>query len=332
MRIIKTITAFFFILLLCCLSLWLGGYSLYVREGESSKQQNIVIPHETTRDLIKLLQSKNILNKGSYNALFFRIMVYLTKSQGVLHSAELSFPAHVSIQKTLDILRHGHAVSHSLTIPEGVTAQEISDIFSKAEGLNGPIIGFKEGRFFPQTYFYQWGMRASDIINQAQNLMKIKLQMIWENRDQNALKDNIKTPEELLILASLIEKETAVSSERSLIARVFLNRLEKNMKLQTDPTVIYAITEGRGHLMRKLSHEDLKIHSSYNTYEIEGLPPTPICAPSEESLYAAAHPAEGSMLYFVASGEGGHLFADSLAEQNEHIRFYHQFQKRNLKR
>lgn len=302
-------------------------YILYVREGGAPRAQNIVIPHETTKELTKLLREKNILHDDWASALFFRAMVQLTHRDGELHAAELAFPAHVSLQKTLYILRHAHAVNHSVTFSEGLTAKEIEDILKKESSLNGEVPSFPEGGVFPQTYFYQFGMQRSAIITRSENLMREKLTSIWQNRDIEALGDEIQTPEELLILASLIEKETSLPAERALIARVFLNRLKKHMKLQTDPTVIYALTEGRGHLMRPLTHNDLKIQSPYNSYLQQGLPPTAICSPSEGALYAAAHPAMGEMLYFVASGKGGHFFAKTLLEQDAHIRAYRNFQK-----
>lgn len=139
----------------------------------------------------------------------------------------------------------------------------------------------------------------------------------WENRDDDL---PVKNPEELLVLASIIEKETAIDEERAVVASVFVNRLRKGMKLQTDPTVIYALTEGNAELKRSLKRKDLQVDSPYNTYKYYGLPPKPICNPGAASIWAAAHPADTDYLYFVADGKGGHNFSRSLAEHNKSVR------------
>ena len=154
--------------------------------------------------------------------------------------------------------------------------------------------------------------------------MQNVLEQAWQERDQNL---PLQSKEELLILASIVEKETGIGMERAQVASVFVNRLRLGMLLQTDPTVIYALTNGKEDLNRPLTRKDLSIDSPYNTYKYAGLPPTPICNPGKDAIYAAAHPSETPYLYFVASGNGGHNFAATLSEHNENVRKWRELNK-----
>jgi UPF0755 protein len=173
-----------------------------------------------------------------------------------------------------------------------------------------------EGTIFPETYTFSKGKKRMDLVNEAKSMMRAKLKDVWDNRDEGLPYKNIN---EMLIMASIIEKETGINDERAKVASVFVNRLKKGMLLQTDPTVIYAITEGMQNFGRSLTRKDLKVDSPYNTYKYAGLPPTPICNPGFESIYAAAHPADTDYLYFVANGQGGHNFARTLSEHNKNV-------------
>ncbi|WP_077395562.1 endolytic transglycosylase MltG [Bombella intestini] len=304
-----------------------AGYGHYTDPGPLQSERIVIIPKGGVDRVVAALQDNGVVARGAVSSLFFKIAMYVTRSQGSIHAAELRFPEQVSMAHSLDILRHGRPVTHSLTIPEGLTAKHITTVLMQAPALQGQLPAFAEGQVAPQTFFYVWGMERQVLLQHMTSLMTKTLQDVWAGRDQVALQGIITSPEELLILASLIERETSVAEERPQIARVFLNRLKQGMKLQTDPTVIYALSDGEGTLPRPLTHEDLQFDSPYNSYLHSGLPPGPICSPGREALEAAAHPAMGDALYFVATGHGGHSFARTLAEQTDHVRAYRRVKK-----
>ncbi len=234
-----------------------------------------------------------------------------------LKAGEYIFEPNISMHKTLQKLANGDVIYRKITLPEGLTSSQMIKIINDEEFLTGDIsIDIKDGELLPETYSYIYGDTRDSIITQAKDAMQKALNSAWENRDD---KLPIKNIDELLILASIIEKETSVDSERGLVASVFVNRLTKRMKLQTDPTVIYAITLGKKELGRSLRKKDLNIDSPYNTYKNYGLPPSPICNPGKLSLEAAANPEISPYLYFVADGKGGHNFSKSLKEHNTNV-------------
>jgi UPF0755 protein len=279
--------------------------------------QDVVVPHGGYASTASALQKAGVLRDGWWQATLFHLSIVLTRRSGQIHAAELHFPAGVSVQETLWILRHAKPVLHRLTIPEGLTASQISALIAEAPFLTGTMPPLREGSILPQTYSYLRDSSRQALVAQMQLSLRIALQKIWQARNPD--EQTIQTPEELVVLASLIEKETAVPEERPLIARVFLNRLAKGMRLQTDPTVIYAITGGQPPLGRPLTRSDLQTPSPYNTYLNPGLPPGPICAPGAQALEAAAHPAQSDALYFVANGTGGHSFASTLSGHNQNV-------------
>lgn len=299
-----------------------AGYGHYTDPGPLQGERVVVIPRGGADRVVHVLQENGILAPGLVSSLFFKLALFSTKSQGPIHAAELKFPDRVSIAHSLVILRHGQPVPHSLTIAEGLTARRIHALLIQAPVLQGTVEEIREGEVAPQTFFYVWGTERQTLLTHMKKLMNTQLKEVWENRDQSALQGVITTPEQLLILASLIERETALPEERAQIARVFINRLKRGMKLQTDPTVIYAVSQGEGILPRALTKADLQFDSPYNSYLYVGLPPGPICSPGRDALEAAAHPAEGDALYFVATGHGGHNFSHSLAEHIEHVHSY----------
>jgi len=187
--------------------------------------------------------------------------------------------------------------------------------------LAGDItLDLKEGEILPETYHFTRGEQRNTILEKARQAMKKTLTEAFNGRAENL---SIHSEQELLILASIVEKETGITTERPQVASVFVNRLNIGMKLQTDPTVIYAVTNGTMELDRPIYKRDLAYDSPYNTYVYAGLPPTPICSPGKAAIEAAAHPDSTPYLYFVADGEtGGHRFAKSLAEHNENVAHY----------
>ncbi|MCX5615790.1 endolytic transglycosylase MltG [Bombella sp. TMW 2.2559] len=307
--------------------MFFAGYGHYTDPGPLQAERVIVIPRGGMDRVIAVLQDNGVLARGSVSSLFFKAAIFATRSQGSIHAAELKFPERVSMAHSLDILRHGHSVTHSLTIAEGLTAHRIKTLLMQAPALQGEVPAILEGTVAPQTFFYVWGMERQTLLQHMTELMSNILQDVWSRRDKAALEGVVTTPEQLLILASLIERETSLPKERPQVARVFLNRLKLGMKLQTDPTVIYALSGGEGTLPRPLTHGDLQFDNPYNSYLHSGLPPGPICSPGRDSLEAAAHPAAGDALYFVATGHGGHNFARTLAEQTNHVRAYRRVKK-----
>ena len=260
------------------------------------------------------LQQGGVIN----HPFLFRIAARLSGKDKLLKAGEYRFEPQISMAGAIDKLAAGEIVYHQLTVPEGLMSIQVAEIINKAPNLGGePLPKFEEGGFLPETYTYKYGDTKQDVWNEGKAAAQKVLMQAWENRDDDL---PVKNPEELLVLASIIEKETAIDEERAVVASVFVNRLRKGMKLQTDPTVIYALTEGNAELKRSLKRKDLQVDSPYNTYKYYGLPPKPICNPGAASIWAAAHPADTDYLYFVADGKGGHNFSRSLAEHNKSVR------------
>lgn len=251
------------------------------------------------------------------NVWLFKLLARSLRIDKTLKAGEYSFEPQISLYDTIQKLANGEVVYRKITIPEGLTSAQIFQLINDEPLLSGEItIEVKEGELLPETYSFVNGDTKDSIILQAKKAMQETIAYAWQNRSDDI---PLKNANDLLVLASIIEKETAVDSERKLVASVFINRLKKGMKLQTDPTVIYAITQGKTELTRALTRKDLKIDSPYNTYKYYGLPPSPICNPGKASLEAAANPDVSSYLYFVANGTGGHNFAKSLKEHNTNV-------------
>ncbi|HYZ35068.1 MAG TPA: endolytic transglycosylase MltG, partial [Crenalkalicoccus sp.] len=245
----------------------------------------------------------------------FALAALATRGEGPLRAAEFAFPAHASLAEVLETLRTAKPVQRKLTIPEGLSARQITALLDHAEGLTGETPPIAEGALLPETYAYQWGDTREGVVRRAEHAMDEALAAAWAGRAPDL---PLSTPREALILASIVERETAVPEERPRIAAVFLNRLKRDMPLQSDPTVIYAVAEG-GAFDRRLTRADLDDDSPFNTYRNRGLPPAPICAPGVAALRAATRPAETEELYFVADGTGRHAFARTLEEHNRNV-------------
>ena len=236
-----------------------------------------------------------------------------------IKAGEYMIDQDVNFADVAEVLQSGKFYWRKVTIPEGLTAAQIKEILQNNEFLTGEIPDFGEGEILPETYTFMKGETRENIVNQAKKALDDTIKEIWAQRAENL---PLKSPQELLILASIVEKETGLPNERDMVASVFVNRLKIGMRLQTDPTVIYAITQGKSELGRPLYKKDLSFDSPYNTYLYEGLPPSPICAAGKEAIYAAAHPLNTDYLYFVASGNGGHNFAKSLSEHNKNVQIW----------
>ena len=252
------------------------------------------------------------------DARIFRLAARLTGRDRKLRAGEYLVPAAISPNALLDLLESGRVVLHALTVPEGLTTTETRALIAADPVLTGPMpeVTPGEGTLLPETYHFPRGTTRIAIVEQMQREMATLLAELWAGRQPDL---PLATSEEALTLASIIEKETAVPDEYGLVAGVFVNRLRRGMLLQTDPTVIYALTRGEGPLGRQLLRRDLEVDDPYNTYVHAGLPPGPIANPGRGALSAAVAPAETDFLYFVADGTGGHAFAKSLAEHNRNV-------------
>jgi UPF0755 protein len=241
------------------------------------------------------------------------------KTGGSMKAGEYKFAPKISIADSIKLLQSGKTYQRQLTIPEGLTSFEIVELVNAAEAMEGTLDISRlpaEGSLLPETYNYTHGDKRAAIIDRMAEAMKKTLAEYWTKRDP---KSPIKNENEWVTMASVVERETALTTERPRVAGVFLNRLKIGMPLQSDPTTIYAVTEGKGKLGRPLTTADLRIDSPYNTYVAAGLPPGPIANPGRASLIAVLQPEEHQYLYFVADGTGGHAFGRSLDEHNANV-------------
>ncbi|HEY4043822.1 MAG TPA: endolytic transglycosylase MltG [Rhodopila sp.] len=272
--------------------------------GPLPEARAILVPHGGGGQLAEALVSDGVLDQP----LVFRAAVLLTRGDGALHAAEFAFPAHASVRQVLAILRAGRPVEHQLTIAEGLTAQQILTVLDHAESMTGEVKAINEGSVLPQTYDYEHGADRAALVARAQAAMEKALAAAWADRAPGLA---LASPREALILASIVERETAKPEERPHVAAVYLNRLRLGMKLQADPTVVYLASNGAGVLDHRLTRSELGRADPFNTYRTVGLPPAPICSPGLDSVRAVLHPAASEDLFFVADGSGGHVFSQS---------------------
>lgn len=288
-------------------------YSQFVGEGPLPERTEVVVPRGSLKKIADFLHKQGIIASPS-------IFVLGVRASGNTHkikSGEYSIPRRASAKMVMDILVSGQTYIRRVVIPEGLTSAQIVEILNNAKGLVGIISQTpKNGTLLPETYHYSYGDTKEGIIVRMQNAMKRVIDAEWENRADNL---PLKSKQEAIILASIVEKETSKDAERAMVAGVFINRLNKKMRLQSDPTVIYAVTDGRLDLNRSLKKKDLKIQHPYNTYVIPALPAGPIGNPGKEAIKAVLNPAQTDALYFVATGRGGHAFAKTLKEHNKNI-------------
>jgi len=256
----------------------------------------------------------------------FKLGVKLSGFEQNFQAGEFAIPKNSSMFDIMMILSSSNVIQHRLTIVEGWTSWQIVDYLNAIENLKEPLADLpREGSILPDTYLYTKNTPRHDLIRMMQGRQLDLMDEIWEKRADDL---PFISMEDALILASIVEKETAVSRERAHIAGVFINRLRKNMRLQTDPTVIYGI-DRKGFLGRKIYKSDLKADNPYNTYKIKGLPPTAIAHPGRASIEAVLQPLKTDDYYFVADGTGGHAFAPNLREHLQNVRKWRKIEKRN---
>ena len=314
------------LLFVCFLSIGLGYWNLsyYIDSpGNNNQTVDIVIQRGfSVKRIGKELFKYNIVSNPKLFVLIHRLLF----SDYALKAGEYAIPPHATIRNIIEIINKGIVVVHKFTITEGITTKEIIDKILAEKALIGGITReFKEGDFLSNTYHYTYGESRMAVLERIHNSSKAILNELWEKREENLPLAN---KQEALVLASIIEKETGIANERPRIAGVFINRLRRQMKLQADPTVIYAITKGAYSLTRALRSKDLKIDSPYNTYLYLGLPPTAIASPGIASLEAVLNPMDTNDIFFVANGKGGHNFSATLSKHNFHVVNYKKGRKK----
>ncbi|MEQ9347845.1 MAG: endolytic transglycosylase MltG [Thalassospira sp.] len=305
-------------LLIITAALTVGGAVVYVYVQYTSPSKlvqgrDIIIPQGTgVRGIAEIFRREHIITEP----LIFLAGVRVGGLDRSLRAGEYHFPARVSPKQAAEILANGDTVKRFVTIPEGLRSGEIIDRINLVDGLDGEITEIpQDGTLLPETYQFSYGDTKQSIIDRMRAAHDDMVEQLWPGRAQGLPFDTI---EEALVLASIVERETGVAAERARVAGVFVNRLNANMRLQSDPTVAYAISPDK-RLDRALTRKDLKFESPYNTYVTRGLPPSPITNPGREAFYAVLHPAPTKDVYFVADGTGGHAFARTLKEHNRNV-------------
>ncbi len=291
------------------------------KPGPLSEPATVVVPSGTSVAMIAAeLERQGVIADSDF-------MMWRARWRDEAHllkAGEYVFEPGISIDGVIDQMIEGKVVAHRVTIPEGLTSLEIVEIINNAELLTGEITEIPpQGSVLPETYHFERGETRQAVLNRMTTALDLTLAELWETRADNL---PIATPEEAVILASVVEKETGVASERAHIAGVFVNRLNRGMPLQSDPTVIFALTQGQAPLGRALLRKDWEYDDPYNTYKYPGLPPGPIANPGRDAIAAVLQPMDTKDIYFVADGTGGHAFAETLTEHNRNVQAYRAWQ------
>lgn len=315
MRLTSGILTLLLVTMLAIAGLGVLLYHQFHRPGPLSVSRVIAVPKGEGRIAIatRLEREGVISNRWTFMAGYL-LHNAMGEKRGDLKAGEYEIKKNASMADVLNLLTQGRSVLSKLTIPEGLTSLQIVERMRGEPNLSGEISEIPpEGSLLPDTYRFSKGMRRAELLERMQAEMQRFLAGAWEKRQADL---PIKTPQDAVVFASIVEKETGRADERNRIAGVFMNRMRKGMRLQSDPTVIYGIAGGRGSLGRPLTRSDLGQKTAHNTYQIDGLPPTPICNPGRSAIEATLNPTATGDLYFVANGTGGHVFSDTLKEHN----------------
>ncbi len=314
---------FLFLLFLAVLAggAWFWEQQNYIAPGPSNKYTVVMIePGDHVAAIAHRLADAGVIA----NADLFRLGLRIRDLQGTLKAGEYGFPARVSMADVQGILASGKSIQHKVTAAEGLTSQMIYDVVKADPVLVGDAGAVPdEGTLLPETYLFMRGTTRAKIIGEMRKAQQAVLAKLWPARADNL---PIRSENQAITLASIVEKETALPEERRHVAAVFMNRLRMGMKLQSDPTIIYDITKGYP-LGRGIRESELERARPHNTYAIPGLPPTPICNPGKDSIAAVLNPATSDDLYFVANGRGGHVFSATVEGQNKNVAAWRQIEK-----
>jgi UPF0755 protein len=296
-----------------------GGY-FYAKQaleapGPLTQDRIVNIPRTAgTGDIADILQREGVIN---INRWAFLGSVVAMKARSELKAGEYQFQKQASLRSVIDTMVSGKVVQHALTIPEGLTSEQIVARLLENDVLSGQVREIpREGTLLPETYRFERGTTREHVLQRMQQQQQRLIAEIWERRSREI---PLRSVEQLVTLASIVEKETGRADERTRVAAVFTNRLQKKMKLQSDPTIIYGLVGGKGTLGRQIKRSEIQQPTPYNTYVIEGLPPGPIANPGRASLEATANPARTRELFFVADGNGGHTFTETYDQHQRNV-------------
>lgn len=293
-----------------------GAAQMKVAGGFTEDAVFVVASGDRLKAVSERLQAQGLISDSR----IFRLAARYGGDDRKLKFGEYKVPAHASMSDILDLVTSGRALAYQVTVPEGLTSWQIVQLLNAEPLLSGEIADIPpEGWLAPNTYSISKGDSRQSVLTRMADAQRKILAEAWALRAESL---PLNSPEEALILASIIEKETGLVGERGLVASVFINRLNRGMRLQTDPTVVYGITLGKGPLGRGLRVSELRAKTDYNTYVIDGLPPTPIANPGKASIEAALNPAESKYIFFVADGTGGHAFAQTIDEHSKNVRVW----------
>lgn len=322
--LLSKLSAFFTLLVFLTLA---GGAALIYGQsqvnapGPLAQDKIVLVPKGSgLQDIAQILEQEGVINQP----VFFQVMHYVLGAQKLLAGdgqnlrfGEYQFKQYASIKEVRDTLIEGRSIQHSITIPEGLTSEQIVNRLRENEVLEGEVKTVpREGSLLPDTYRFGRGYSRSQLLAQMEREQKKILQEVWARRSPDI---PVKTANDLVTLASIVEKETGRADERSRVASVFVNRLNRGMRLESDPTIIYGLVGGKGSLGRGILSTEIRQPTAYNTYVINGLPPGPIANPGRAALEATANPSKTRDIFFVADGTGGHAFAETLEQHNRNV-------------
>ena len=297
-----------------------GGAALYMGKrkfdatGPLDRERTVMIQRgQGIRDIAEQLRREGVIDQP----LLFVIGAALMRVTDELKAGEYLFERNASMREVLALLVEGRSIQHAITIPEGLTSEQIVAKLGEQDVLTGAVREIpKEGTLLPETYKVTRGFSRDQVLQRMAAAHRRLVQEVWERRSPDL---PLRSPEELVTLASIVEKETGRADERTRVAAVFINRLQRRMRLQSDPTVVYGIAGGKAVLGRGPTRDELDRPTPYNTYIVDGLPPGPIANPGRASLEATANPSRTKEIYFVADGTGGHVFAESYEQHVKNV-------------
>ncbi|MFV3073287.1 endolytic transglycosylase MltG [Niveispirillum fermenti] len=292
---------------------WIG-WQRYAGPGPLATDTVLIIPRGTGVQGIARTLADGGVTRHEWDML---VAVRLRGDGARLRAGEYRFAAGISLEQAIDLVISGKTVIHRVTVPEGLTSWQIVELLKAQPAMAGEVTTIPaDGTLLPETYHFLRDDARSAVLARMGADMTQVLERLWAERAPDL---PLKTPAEAVILASIVEKETGVAAERPRVAGVFINRLRLGMRLQSDPTIIYALSDARGQIDRDLTRADWRLESPYNTYMVDGLPPGPIANPGLLSLRAVLQPESHKYLYFVADGTGGHAFAETLEQHNRNV-------------
>ena len=328
-RLLSSLLILLLLVLLAAGGVVVWGYAQFTRPGPLQTETALVIPRGSgVEGIARRLEQAGILR---YPELFMAA-VKIEGAAGALKAGEYAFAPGVSMRQVMEDLVGGKAVYHTVTVPEGWSSAQVVARVREHPVLTGPLDEIPaEGSLLPETYTFTRGTTRAQIIQQMKDAQAKALADIWDRRTEGL---PVETPEELVVLASIVEKETARADERPRVAGVFVNRLRQRMRLQSDPTILYGIYGGEAWLQDRsaITRSQLDTRTPYNTYQIDRLPPGPIGNPGRAAMEAVANPSRTKDLYFVADGTGGHVFAETYEQHQRNVARWRQVERERRER